>query len=210
MAKGTQRCCRPPEKYSRANFLVLSAGTNPWRGGGSRGGGAGMGAHPRPREAGAHPGTRGLGRHPLPSADTRGWQRGNAPASRIIPRGRSRCLFRPQGTRGRVVAGAGSDPCGDPQKCHSGSSPTPTGPRRPRGVVTKFVEMNLERARGSAAAARGRRDEWPEGMGWAPPAAAQMFLRGTPPLLWSLLGRAGPEGARGGGSCSPLVSQLNN
>lgn len=121
------------------------------------------------------------------------------------PAGKKPMPFPPPG-----YEGPGSDPCGDPQKYHSGSSPTPTGPRRPRGVVTKFVEMNLERARGSAAAARGRRDEWPEGMGWAPPAAAQMFLRGTPPLLWSPLGRAGPEGARGGGSCSPLVSQLNN
>lgn len=50
---------------------------------------------------------------------------------------------------------------------------------------------------GPGVCGRDFRDEWPVGTGWAPPAAAQMFLRGTPPLLRSPLGREGPEGARG-------------
>lgn len=111
--------------------------------------------------------------------------------------------FPPPGLEGPGFSGWGSVPCRDPQKCHRGISRSPTGPRRPRGAVTEFEEMNLERTRLC-------RDEWPEGTGWAPPDAAQMFLRGTPPLLQSPLGQAGPEGARGGRSCNPLISQLNN
>lgn len=144
------------------------------------------------------PQTRGgdsAGTRPLPASS-----RGEEADAFSAPRARGAGVSR---VRGQTRAGT-------PKSATAGALRHSRAPRRPRGVVTKFVETNLERARGSAAATRGRRDEWPEGMGWAPPAAAQMFLRGTPPLLWSPLGRAGPEGARGGGSCSPLVSQLNN
>lgn len=112
--------------------------------------------------------------------------RGDGGASPTIPRERSRCLFRPQGTKGpgwRVEGSRGrarspAPSCGDPQRYYGGGSPPPVGLREGGHEVCRAVS-----GRGgtrTAAVTAGRRDGWPEGMGRASPAAAQMFPRGTP------------------------------
>lgn len=169
-----------------------------------------MGAHPQTRMVGGHPGTRLLGRHPPPPADTRGRERRCAPASHMIPRERSRCLCRPQDTErpgwrvgeSRVGARSPAAPSRDPQRCHGGSSPPSTGPRRPRGGGPEVCRA-ASVARGAAAVTASHRDGWPEGTGRAPPAAAQMFPRGTPPILRSPVGGTEQEGARRGREPQP-------
>lgn len=92
---------------------------------------------------------RGDGSAPTATGGTRGWEsptalRGHAG---MEAQGRTHLAPPPSGKRPRHRGFR------DPQKCHGGSSPSPTGPLRPRGAVTKFVEMNQERP--SLGVARG-------------------------------------------------------
>lgn len=219
-----------PRNNHERNFLVLSVGINPWWGGGShwrgrwdgRAPGATRGTRgvrrhplsPGTRGVRKHPLSPGVRRHPLPPGDTegekaptdprdtRGEKLRNAPASHIIPRGGRRCLFRPQGSRDRGLAGGGQTPAGIPKSATVGSL---GHPRALAGLVGRSRSLRRRIWSGPGSAEMNG----PRGRAGHRQMLPRCFSVG-PLLLQSPLGQAGPEGARGGRSCSPLISQLNN
>lgn len=119
----------------------------------------------------------------------------------------------------RVEARSPAPPCRNPQRCHGGSSPPPTGPLRPRGGVTKFVELHLGRGWGGCGRDSGSQRWMARGAGPGPASCCPDVSPWDPPILRSPAGREEPEGARGrwggGGAAAPPAaalpgSRLNN
>lgn len=159
----------------------------------------------------AVPGAAALGweRTHCPARDTQGGQaptalRGHAGMGaqerahlpHHLPR-RSRCLFRLQATRLRGLAGGGQTRAGDPQKSPWELSVTQGPSQASRGCDEVCGDES-----GAGPGVCGRH-LGPEGMGWAPPAAAQMFLRGTPPLFGAPRGERGRREPGAAGAAAP-------